>query len=485
VLSDKKFIDSATEYIFNITEILSKGLSSNDFKKSLGLAPGVKTNTIQTLLNEELNKLNLLFSKRFNIGIDIKPTNSLKTSIAFVILPPINNEVLSLLTSKYQEFLPDNEKGVLSNYTTTTIEKGVINVLKEIRDVLQRGKTIVVDIEKRVILGLNKSLFFIRADFLRMYNSGLKPKEILSVLLHEVGHIFYYLKYINHTTNSNLNLIETFLNNFGNINNPIKSLEITLDKIEPDAKRAVTVVEKLNIYMLKSTRLNPRSSSFVKDQERLADKFVADFGLGGDLATALTKLSLNSSSLVNIDIDNEITAQLSTNKKIITVINELFTVLIVAVPLLLLGLMFTGLLVLISISILGYYLLTGIVKIIAYILKNIFSWLFTNNETDVKTFYDTLDVRLDKLRKTLISNLRTLNKDLSKEEKTYIISNIEKIDKTLAFVKKLSYKISKDLTKGFSSNSEVEISERLEKMLGSLIDNNFYLNSTKFDLINL
>jgi len=389
--------------------------------------------------NEELREG---FIKEF--GLDIRPRFSNFFAVAIMFRPDVD--------------VFKNLEKALDTVRTTDLYK-VINESKRFFNWLDNNM-LEIDMEEPKVLNLPKTFYFplylsIDMDYLK-----ITPDEFTAIILHELGHIFTKLEFYNRTTFYTIRLMDALLEN--NMDKVYKTLGITAN--EDLANGAKTDIVRLITKFFKETK--PWNLAAVEDAgkhdvEYEADAFVTRFGYGDKLVTALNKLMAADKGSIFLDFF------------LIFVLRVMFVSFIASViffssPNTALAARITTIVV----------VLLTIDNIVRYLIENIKSRMGSTGS------HGSLEDRIRTLKKELIRILRVQNKTLTTEEKKNIIESLNTIDKELEKVKKSSYSkivmVLVDHTRGPNMNIE----ERLTVVINKLINNEFYINKTKLELLN-
>lgn len=172
----------------------------------------------------------------------------------------------------------------------------IIRSIDTMHDAL--GKGITIDLKRAKINGLNKNYcVYVVMDPDTLIDAGINNKEMVAILLHEIGHTFTHIEYSYKTIANTSVLVDTLLDNVRNKNmSPKESLLIAYKQItrDPEAdklKSSGTITCYLTIAsrLCKHFQPNPQDHAYT-DSEQLADQFAGRFGRGKELAVALDKI---------------------------------------------------------------------------------------------------------------------------------------------------------------------------------------------------
>jgi len=246
---------------------------------------------------KEINKtLPKLLEKRFNIEYEVQDAGD----AGLATLPPIG-----YMGSAIQMF--DVDKDIVEAIEKTGFE-GAIEYLDKNTQPFKDGGFI-IDLKKKKIEYFGKtkfkSILLISPTF--VYDAGLTPGELAAGILHEIGHDFEYINYIQFLTRKaekTLERIKRALFTDDPVTGIIKELSIELEDKMSDVEieqkstgEKVALVIKLGIEVLsrdsdeyiKRHNLNHIARTG-KEFEIAADNFSIDFGLGVELTSGLRKM---------------------------------------------------------------------------------------------------------------------------------------------------------------------------------------------------
>ena len=172
----------------------------------------------------------------------------------------------------------------------------IIRTMDTMHDAL--GKGITIDLKRAKIHGLNKNYcVYVIMDPDTLIDAEITNKEMVAILLHEIGHTFTHIEYSYKTIANTTVLVDTLLDNVRNKNmSPKESLLIAYKQItnDPEADK-IKSTGTITCYLTIASRLckhfqpNPQDHAYT-DSEQLADQFAGRFGRGKELAVALDKI---------------------------------------------------------------------------------------------------------------------------------------------------------------------------------------------------
>lgn len=349
------------------------------------------------------------------------------------------------------------------NIETTKIrdEKELFENNEKIIDYLGDGTTIMNEIygtkgitldSKRIkITGLerlknNKKAFIIFMGFKTLLTLGKTTREIVAILLHEIGHIFNDLIYADIYTRTALPAINSFMGEKIPEKKVIKAYK-TLTGKEATLKEAL---EKLPIELLRDVELAHGSVSSFYNSEIMADTFAAKFGYGKDVVDALNHIVIKQERLQ-------------------------YPLLTLLVKLTILLFLITLFLVLVSVA--------GVLIVLIYpelILRIIYMLFFTDLADNIQNIDDPHEQSYSRTRRMKLELIRQLrNKEITKDRRALIKMIIE-LDETLESIgiDKQTFQILTTVLKGHGQEIGYhELYQRIEQ----ISENDLHLLSFKLE----
>jgi len=272
--------------------------------------------------------------------------------------------------------------------------------------------------------------------------SQLTPKQLVAVILHEVGHAFYFYATLQRLVKNNSMLLDgltNFTKGSKDDKSVVKEIVTSYDGTLSNKglnSQAFEIVTKDIRNIMSLGGFGNHSSDF----EELADAFVTKLGYGKDLADALDKITDYKPLIISTSIINLI---------IVLLFQVTMTLSILAIPI---AEFYTG------------FLIVTMVLII----------VTDNGVTSYENFYE----RLESIKYNSIRMIR-VNK-LTKTEKKNIIKDIKDIDVKLKKYKNISKPILASLVGMFAASDADKLFNPeyiRNKLLQSLQDNELYLHS--------
>lgn len=360
-----------------------------------------------------IENIEKIIGDRFGFRVKIFDGGTIGTPAGVLPIPPKEFNVLGQrVNSDVQEYLEKEkvrakskeEYEAFSDYDFRVQYQALdtaITSFKAMNEVMNT-KGFKVDLQKAKISGLPDNyvvdLIFNFADLIANY--GLSTRELVATILHEVGHGFTHLENSYRCISNTTVLIDTFLYNLNTKNKTYReSFTIAYKKATGD-KSIDKLKDKnaLTFYIITGDRLtdfmsNTISPHYSIDSEQQADQFAGRFGLGPELATALSKIFNSQTGYFAMGI--------------YTIVGILNIVLAVVVPVL--------------------YYLFGPLAIIAFYM--LYMSIFKKNNVYENHIYDDDKQRLRRIRNEAVRVLRTST--LDKETVDRLLENIKNLDYTV------------------------------------------------------
>lgn len=324
----------------------------------------------------------------------------------------------------------------------------------------QLGKGIVINRKNAKIINLpNDYIVYVFIDTDELISYNLKPRELVAILLHEIGHIFNDIEYSYTLVRNNFTFIDTFIDNVRNKNKSVKeSLILSYSSATNNQnfnvlkdKSTVNVLLTILHDILKQVKFNFNKNTNYQ-VEQLADTFAGRFGLHKELIIALNK--------INYDISN-------VGKYLLLLIN-IYLILNIVI-LFLISTVFSFNLILI------FSFIYGVVSILNYIVlfpdSDVFSLNIHGNDYD----------RIKSIRNDAIKQLRTSN--LNKTEIKNILASIETIDLVIDSIPKPSIGPIQHIVNFLFHGKQKEM-QKIDEMLSSLSENELHIAAAKLSTLS-
>ena len=357
-----------------------------------------------------IENIEKIISNRFGFKVKIFDGGAIGTPAACLPIPPkefnvlgqrINSDVQEQLEKEKARAKSKEEYEAFSDYDFRVQYQAwdtAVNSFKAMNDVMNT-KGFKVDLNKAKISGLPDTyivdLIFNFAELIN--NFGLTTRELVAIILHEVGHGFTHLESsYRHLSNTTV-LLDTFLYNLNTKNKSHReSFNIAYKKVTDD-KSIDKLKDKnaLTFYIITGDRLldfmsNTSSPHYSVDSEQQADQFSGRFGLGQELASALSKIMSSTTGYLAMSL--------------YAVISITCIVLSVLVPFLI-------------------YLFGPLAFVFTIVL---YTSIFKKNNVYYTYTYDDDKQRLQRIRNEAVRLLRTSS--LDKETVDNLLENIKNLD---------------------------------------------------------
>ena len=354
-----------------------------------------------SMIQNHMDKISKSLSKRFGINIEVSYFSNNLKNITTLIMPTVNYKMMNMALQGLDDLFPKKRmKDTVWNVVASDREKKIYNVLNNLKNGLNKG-SIEIDLDNAYITGLEGSVFSINVDILGAMVINLTPQELTAMLLQQVGNIFSYLEYMTSTTNSTKILADTFLKErFGKSKDSLDSLKFAIDATgvdaELDTSSPIKVLESLDVFILKTYRLDTSKNSVKIDFQRLSDQFATRFEIAGDVASSIIKLN-------TVDIRQDCNGARYLSDGSTNYILAFLTIVAATIATLLFSIV--GLLIIlvyVTIRLVSY-----VVALISRFISKIFSLIFLRG-TDMSVEVEDIPKRLTKIKLELIREIRTI-----------------------------------------------------------------------------
>lgn len=398
---------------------------------------------------EETNRLEKIIFNRLGIRVEFETNRSLAA-------------ILPFYTNKHHILLQDYLKGDFALYQQEKILK---------KSVDKKGY---VDTAKVKVGGIfSEYLHRLQINFGVLVNKYyLSPPEIVSIMLHELGHAFYAFEYSDRIDSNNQILVDVAKNIFTDkkeknmvyIYKELSKIDKNITEKEVDSLvNGNRITAGYTWYKLVIEANSPINGSQLLNKkydetsfEQLSDNFASRFGYGRQLVISLDKLKnseLNTEDSYAYIVFSEITSLLSYS--LITVLSLLA--------------MSSG------------YIIAPLV-VITLLIFRIFNTVFINNGEYFKNYdYDELRVRYKRIRHQYIELIK--NSYLDKNEYKIAIDNIYTIDKIIDQTQTHSFIFNKIANLLLGVNRAADNSIKEQQLLEDLAHNDLFLKSAELKAI--
>lgn len=316
-----------------------------------------------------------------------------------------------------------------------------------------------VDLKNAKIDNLPKDVkSFITIDICQLVRVfSCSPKEVVAVILHEVGHLFTFISSSFRNVYETSVLMNTFLENVTKRNKSNK--EALLLCYKQITKRDISKFKDKSTVIVCTSILNEIMHTDLSlyhtiDAEQQADQFVGRLGLGDALFTALTKTDI----YIGI-ISQRIMAA--------TGVGALMQILLCCI--------------LATESGLGAAMLIVFLFPMAFLCLLIYItwWFGKRTETDVNApqTYDNIQDRLKRIRMEMIRSLRLTDNEKVKQ---IILGKLQEIDKIESLNRKYSVDIGNKISSWFSAITSHRLEARdIERLTEQLMENDLHVAAFK------
>lgn len=322
-----------------------------------------------------------------------------------------------------------------------------------------------IDLEKSKVGGVFSELenkLYIHFPIL-LIDLKLTVKEVVAIILHELGHIFYYFEYSNRLEESNQilsNGLRELLNDKDkkDLVYIFKEIQTINDKISEsdidDIVNGKNIVPNLKLIKIISGSVSSQLLNRKYNEtsfEQLADNFCNRFGYGRALVSSMEKTDITGNFFVYFKL----------------LISTLYYTML---PILLVLSIITPMAVVIKIF-----------NIYVYSLITYYSYYFLGENNKDYT-YDNIRRRYKRIRNDMVEILKN-TKNISKEEITGIINNIDELDKIISNTN-VPENINKKLIDFFiSTNRSAKASINEQQLMEDLVSNDLFIKSEKLKTI--
>ena len=446
--NDEPFIDRASSAIDAI----------------LAVANGSRAKLKTTEGKKALANLAKIFTDRFNIqfAVDCDDTECNAYSVCFSPIMDMYlrntqfNNISGTLDNieKFKKRNPDSYSNVTEKDVDMSKVKGLydywdnyanittINLFKSIKD-----SKFELDLKNARVKSGKNLLGYIAADFIGFPSKGCTSREILAILLHEVGHAFNELERVYMVYNNVFILQDVLVEEYAKKNKtPADVLKIFYSKtdLEQDKDKPSTiagVILAANKSIIRGIDSGRVTGYDLSNHEQLADEFAARFGLGAEIISAFEK----SDYLTGFDERSAIS-----EGAVIAIGSSIATTLYASVAV-----------------VAGF----SVFAVITLLVSLIVMWLGMDSILNINkngTVYDTIERRMQRLRNTTVRRLTGIDDPKARD---HMLAQIEYLDNKLAEMKKI--KSNNWALKIVNAIGKLDTLAYQERELNDLIDNMF------------
>lgn len=430
----------------------------------LAVANGSRAKLKTTEGKKALANLAKVFTDRFNIqfAVDCDDNECNAYSVCFSPIMDMYlrntqfNNISGTLDNieKFKKRNPDSYSNVTEKDVDMSKVKGLedywnnyanittINLFKSIKD-----SKFELDLKNARVKSGKNLLGYIAADFIGFPSKGCTSREILAILLHEVGHAFNELERVYMVYNNVFILQDVLVEEYAKKNKtPADVLKIFYSKtdLEQDKDKPSTiagVILAANKSIVRGINSGRVTGYDLSNHEQLADEFAARFGLGAEIISAFEK----SDYLTGVD-ERSMIAEGSLGA--------------IAMGL---GLTAYGIIAA-AIGVIGF-------AVISLLPAVLLLWLGSSSILNINkngTVYDTIERRIQRLRNTTVRRMVSVTDNSAKD---HMLSQVEYLDAQLAEIKKL--KANNLALKIVNAIGKLDTLAYQERELNDLIDNMF------------
>jgi len=397
----------------------------------LGIRYYNKKNITKNEFINDFNKIVELFEKesinRFNIKISLRNSNT------FAVMPLYNTETFG-------------------NFEVTK-NKDTLNAVKQLKSFNKylESNVITIDLKNVRINNLPNGFYFPLFINIRTLIDDLDNNNFGAIIMHEIGHIFTLIEMYSNSVKSTTTIINSLLKN-NNIDDVIDNLDLTSNKDLTNKDKSIMIYEHLTSD-IKNIKLASNRHYDYTDTEYNADNFAVKFGYGDSLIITLNKLTIVEDTTFNLLFVvgiYKIIMSMLTSMLVLLFITNTFTLLTLTL----------------------FFILLDIISSITNIT--------INKRNGNNSVHGDLQTRAKRIRTSIVSLLRDNN--LNKDELKLIIKQLDITDKQFNILEKslMDSVFGGLINKTFSVN--LNLQDSLANSIDSLINNNLYVSSTKFQV---
>ncbi len=252
-----------------------------------------------------LKKFGKCLSNRFNVKIKVYNVSA-ENACVHNIMPVIENPLIYEKNKEYISSFKDLLKELKNNKDKKEDNKVAITYLNDII----KSSTEATNLIKNGILKIDlKNIKFLNAQDLTFYTEigfshfthtrrveEFTQREILAIILHEIGHAFEFIHGLNTEVINNNSIYEEIEYLSKQNKTPTEILNMVFKdkngkiKNSPKEENAIMCIVKFSKELINRKRTQGYVKLYRMNKELEADRFAIAFNLGKDLASALKKL---------------------------------------------------------------------------------------------------------------------------------------------------------------------------------------------------
>ncbi|RLE47482.1 hypothetical protein DRJ25_02310, partial [Candidatus Woesearchaeota archaeon] len=366
-------------------------------------------------------------NERFGIDVQLRNSNT------FAVMPIFNPDQFSASTFNLKK------------------NKDLTHGIKQIKDFTKwlDSNDLILDKKEAKFINLPKDYYvplFVSIRYLDRLTEG----EFISIILHEIGHVFTLLEMYSKTAATTSILLTNFLRN-KNVHETTRDLKIT-KKFKGSEESGLSLIFDKVKSDLGSIKLGGHGTGET-DSEVEADNFTVKFGYGAELSKALIKM-------------NEVHALTFTNAGAVI---TLMSILGMDFRALLLSLLIPG----------GMVIMAAIALEIGLTINNIGMLLYKHNKRNpINDEHGSLKDRVSTLKTSLIEILRM--NDTNKSDTKLILSQYNMIENDLSLIDKSAHgKVLIGLMSEYLIGN-LNTEDALAHKLNELENNKLYIQEARF-----
>ncbi len=376
-----------------------------------------------------------------------------------------NAKKLDKYLAKYKKSEPLDQSRIKNTHENMKeIMFNKANINKKLNNNLF-NKGFIVDFEKAKIEGFSEDnvIHLIFDPKTILTNDYITGKHFVSMLLHEIGHVFNMISHLHRGFKGSTVLMDSFTSSFKNSEDFSKSLKIFGKELGVD----VGTNDLMNFTAVLNNGVKNAYSSDLdssRDNERLADQFAVRFGYGKELVEALGSFEM------------AIMPRFPTRVGTIVYIVNIYLGILVT--------LLTGALFVNPIAVVGMVIFTAALSGIRVMLMSSFVifiyGVITGSEDNKKGVHDNYRDRVQRIKKDLVRQLR-----LGLIDKSEIKSFIETIDDITSKYDELrdDKLIGQTLGDILSFNSSPASFTVMQRKIESLMENDLHVSKNKLQLL--
>lgn len=494
VQKDPKFINDACAYIDELKNIYDK--DTKVFKDTTTFL------NISKQAKETLSNLSLLLSERF--GIDFSIIGDSTGNACVFSVTPSNYNVIREDAGTIEQTLIDAIKYMreMSKMSGEKQEKeismdsfsGIVKIYESMLsstkslDALLKTDSVKFDLLKAKVSGLPKDFKSIIAIDIVAFMQTHSIREILAIIIHEVGHQFTHLLNMYRIARTNTILKDCSIlakeGNIGKIEITLKKeLGVEIPKLNnfKDEDNFKDIKVFMTTLLSKATTVNENESSYSsRDSEALADQFASKFGLSMELVTGLDKIIDNNYTELDYMLGEQTIMWIL---KMNIIISILFIVYCLCV-MLIFGITISSTTIgIVLASTFSLFMEISIMALGVLVAINVYRFITGGNDA-FEAVYDDKKRRLERIRNDAIRMLNSaiLSADgKDKEMITNKISDIQALDKVIEKTRKNRAFVDIAGDFFFSSNRKHSIETLVQQLLEDMNANKLTMLGAKLE----